>query len=182
MADTARTRPGNAGGITSADYWQARWAIARADAAADTDLAINGPEGHIASEWHSGRFRFVTIGCDMGVPGTPLTQTGIWGHRVIDFPLEVTTATLLVSPVVATAVVDVLKAADLAAFHAGTYSSVCGGNRPSLTARRAPEEPLKALELWPVTKWAPGEVLVWQLVSISGSAEVLTAQVGMRRI
>jgi hypothetical protein len=179
MADTTRARPGADGGITSPDYWEARWAKALADAKAEDDKALLA---HTESEWHSGRFRFVTLGCDMGVPGTALTQTGIWGHRVIEFPLEVTTAKLLASPVAATAVVDVLKAADLAAFHAGTYSSVCGGNRPSLTARRAPEEPLKALELWPVTKWAPGEVLVWELVSISGSAEVLTAQLGMRRI
>lgn len=64
MADTARTRPGNDGGITSPDYWEARWKQARADAAADTALAIGGPEGHTASEWHSGRFRFHTRGAD----------------------------------------------------------------------------------------------------------------------
>lgn len=68
MADTARARPGTAGGITSPalspDWWDARWKQARADAAADTALAIGGPEGHTASEWHSGRFRFTILGCD----------------------------------------------------------------------------------------------------------------------
>jgi hypothetical protein len=70
MADTARTRPGTEGGITSPDYWEARWKQARADAAADTALAIGGPEGHTASEWHSGRFRFHTRGADFVASGS----------------------------------------------------------------------------------------------------------------
>ena len=170
---------GAAGGLTSPDFWEARWKQARDDAAADTEQAINGPEGHVAGEYHHGRFQLVTLGCDMGVPGTTLTQTGIWGHRVIEFPLQANTWKLTASPASGSCVVDVLKAASLDAFHAGTYSSVTDAGRLTISSRR--EGHGAALGVWPVVDWAVGEVLVWQLLSVSGSIEVLTAQLGMRR-
>jgi hypothetical protein len=181
MADTARTRPGTEGGITSPDYWEARWKQARADAAADTALAIGGPEGHTASEWHSGRFRFVLLGCDFGVPGTSLTQTGLWGHRVIRFPLELVNWHAAASPAAGNAVVDVLLAANLEAFAAGTYASICGGsgNRPTLASQRVNAGAV--LGVWSTVKLAPDNVLIWQLVSASGALEVLSTQLEARR-
>lgn len=134
---------------------------------------------HTESEWHFGRFRLSAYGCDMGVPGTALTLTGIWGHRVMEFPVETFNWKLLASPASGSCVVDVLKAADLDAFNAGTYSSVCDAGKLTLTtARRASGA---AISVWPITMWLPGEVMVWRLVSISGSIEVLTAQLGIRR-
>jgi hypothetical protein len=85
MADTARTRPGTDGGITSPDYWEARWKQARADAAADTALAIGGPEGHTASEWHSGRFRFHTRGVDFVASGSSISRCAAYCSRDVTF-------------------------------------------------------------------------------------------------
>jgi hypothetical protein len=179
MADTARTRPDTTGGITSPDYWEARWAKALADAKAEDDKALLA---HTESEWHSGRFRFVLLGCDFGVPGTPLTQTGLWGHRVIRFPLELVNWHAAASPAAGNAVVDVLLAANLEAFAAGTYASICGGsgNRPTLSSQRVNAGAV--LGVWPTVKLAPDNVLIWQLVSASGALEVLSAQLEARRI
>jgi hypothetical protein len=81
-----------AGGITSPDYWEARWKQARADAAADTALAINGPEGHTASEWHSGRFRFNMLSCTFRPSGSGLVGAMAWSDTNQNIPANTDTA------------------------------------------------------------------------------------------
>jgi hypothetical protein len=154
----------------------AAWAKEHAEV--DRRVAL-GIASHSKSEDHSSPRGLVLFGCDFGVPGTLLTQTGIWGHREIAFPMEASTWALMASPAAGSAVVDVLKAATLAAFNAGTYASVCGGSLPTLSSQRANAG--DALGVWPIVDWLPGEVLVWQLVSVSGGIEVLSVQANMRR-
>ena len=159
------------------DAWAAVWEREHRDTDRRAGEAI---QSHVESEWHAGRFRFVTLGCDMGVPGTALALTGLWGHRVIDFPLQLVNWKLTASPAAGSAVVDVLKATNLAAFAAGTYASICGSSKPTLSgARQASGD---ALGVWPTVDWAVGEVLVWEVESVSGSVEVLTAQLSARRV
>jgi hypothetical protein len=119
-------------------------------------------------------------GCDLGVPGTPLTQLGLWGHRVVEVPLVALTWKATGSPAAGSCVVDVLKAASLAAFEAGTYVSVCGtGNEPTIASNRGGSGTVTGV--WTTETWAPGEVLVWRLVSVSGGLEVVSVQVGLQR-
>jgi hypothetical protein len=179
MASDTAPPVADTGGITSKDYWEARWAKALADAKAEDDKALLA---HTESEWHSGRFRFGLLGCDFGVPGAALTQTGIWGHRELGFPMEIATWSMMASPAAASAVVDVLVATDLAAFAAGSYASICGGsgNRPTLSSQRGASGAV--LGVWPTAKLEAGNVVVFQLVSVSGSGlHVLTCQLKPRR-
>jgi hypothetical protein len=92
MADTARTRPDTGGGITSPDYWEARWSKALADARAEDDKAILA---HTESEWHSGRFRFHTRGAEFVSSGAG-TFVGAKAHDSSGTVLNHNTATAVV--------------------------------------------------------------------------------------
>lgn len=168
-----------AGDLTSPDYWEARWRQANNDAATET---ANQLDAHTASEWHSGRFRFVQYGVDVGVPGTPLTTDwiGIVGHRVIRWPLEIVTWAMTASPAAATITFDVKKAASLADFNAGVYTSIVAGGAPTLSGQRGAEGPV--LGVWTVATFDPGEVLIFEVTDLTpGSAEVVSFQLDPRR-
>lgn len=159
------------------DTWAATWAAQNAKSQEIADGAI---DGHVASEWHHGRFQFVVVGCDLGVPGTVLDSTllGIWGHRVMRFPMEVATWDITASPA-GSATVDILKAADQTAFNAGTYTSIATGSVPTLTSQRANSG--AALGVWADAVLNVGEVVIFELTSVSGAVEVLSVQLNPRR-
>ena len=104
---------------------------------------------------------------------------GIWGHDVIRFPCEANTWLLTASPAAGSAVVDVLLAADEAAFEAGSYASICAGAPPTLTSERAAVG--DALNTWGTTALVPGNVLVYRLVSASGGLNTITLSIEVRR-
>ncbi len=110
----------------------------------------------------------------------PLTP-GILRVDVVEAPAEINGWLLLADPAGA-AVVDVRKAADLEAFNAGSYASICGGsgNKPTLDGS-GPGAQGEALGVWADTTLLVGNVVVYVLESADSGIEWLGVRLITRR-
>lgn len=134
----------------------------------------------------------------LGTPGVPLAAAaGPVASLQLPFPTEVIAVALLGGPVAGSCVVDLQVAlpdglptdppptdveratAALAAYAAGSYSSICGSARPSLTASRGKlQDDLGVYTLRLLPAWA---ILVVFLQSVS-VFETLTVEPILRRV
>lgn len=109
-------------------------------------------------------------------------SAGFLRAEVVEVPAEITAWRLLALPPGA-AVVDVRKATDLAAFNAGSYTSICGGsgNRPTISGSGVAAAQGDALGVWGDVKVEKGNVLVYVVMSCDSSVEWLAPRLLVRR-
>jgi hypothetical protein len=102
----------------------------------------------------------------------PLTP-GMLRAEVVEAPAEIN-RWLLLADTPGAAVVDVRKAADLAGFIAGTYASICGGSKPTLTGDPAAEG--EAQGVWADVTLEVGNVVVYVVESADSAIAWLGAK------
>jgi hypothetical protein len=106
-------------------------------------------------------------------------SAGFLRAEVIDAPCEIVTWALFALPPGA-AVVDVRKAADLAAFNAGAYTSICGAHKPTIGGGASLAQG-DALTLWTDAKLDAGNVVVYVVESCDSGVAALSPRLLTRK-